>query len=125
MALRSAVALFHFLCGMAASSPQVINAEFDSAPQIFDHRIATSKFRQRALRLSQRLGVAEEELQRMSAPAPTRADLRSAASLLSLQPVDADRVGNGIAVTEPMLESNGWTINVSEENRGSSVARQG
>ena len=119
MAFRSAAVFAHVLFGMAGASPQVINAEFDSAPQAFDHRLSIGNYRQRALRLSQRLEVAEDQLQRLKAQ--SSAAPHSATSLLSLQPVDAERVANGIAATEPMLASNGWTINVLEENRGSKV----
>lgn len=124
MAFRPAAVFVHFLIGMAGASPQVINAEFDSAPQAFDHRLSVGNFRQRALRLSQRFEEAEEQLLRLKAQ--SSAAPKPATSLLSLQPVDAERVANGIAATEPMLAPNGWTINVSEENRGSKVvARTG
>lgn len=119
MTFRPAIVFAHFLFGIAGASPQVINAEFDSAPQAFDHRLSNGNFRQRALRLTQRLEEAEEQLLRLKAQ--SAAAHQSAASLLSLQPVDAERVANGIAATEPMLGPTGWTINVSEENRGPKV----
>lgn len=124
MVFRPAAVFAYFLFGIAGASPQVINAEFDSAPQAFDHRLSNGNFRQRALRLTQRLDEAEEQLLRLKAQ--SAAGHQSAASLFSLQPVDAERVANGIAATEPMLGPNGWTINVSEENRGpKNVERHG
>ena len=92
---------------LSASSPQVINAEFDvaesgSLPGLGD----------RARNLEHR--VVEVE-QRVSALLGSKAvNSQASASLLSLQPVDADRVRDGLTVTEAMPSADGLNVNVVE-----------
>ena len=88
---------------VAAAAPQVINAEFDAA----EAGATLPGWDGRARSLAQRVGAVEKQLSAFLGP-------QRAASLLALQPVDADRVRDGLAVTEAMPAADGLSVNVVE-----------
>lgn len=94
-----------------AVAPQVINAEFDAADDAH-LSAAFPAWDGRARSLAQRVGAAERQLEGFLGSKD--AAVSSASSFLALQPVDADRVRNGLAVTEAMPAADGLNVNIVE-----------
>ena len=92
---------------LSASSQQVINAEFDVAESA-----ALPGWGARSKSLEQRVGAVEQRLSTLLGSKAVGA--QASASLLALQPVDADRVRDGLAVTEAMPSADGLNVNVVE-----------
>jgi hypothetical protein len=96
---------------VATAAPQVINAEFDAA-EVGPLSVSLPSWNGRARSLAQRMDNVEEQLTGFLGS--RRASGHAAASLLALQPVDADRVRDGLAVTEAMPAADGLNVNVVE-----------
>ena len=96
---------------VSAAAPQVINAEFDVAEDVH-LSAAFPAWDSRARSLAQRVGAMEHQLSEFLGS--NGAAVSSASSFLALQPVDADRVRNGLAVTEAMPAADGLNVNVVE-----------
>ena len=96
---------------VAAAAPQVINAEFDAA----EAGVLSATFPawdSRARILAQRVSAVEQQLSGFLGSRSAAG--HASASLLALQPVDADRVRDGLAVTEAMPAADGLNVNVVE-----------
>ena len=96
---------------LSAGAPQVINAQFDAA-EAGPLASTLPGWDGRARSLEQRVGAVEQRLTGLLGS--KRAAGRASASLLALQPVDADRVREGLAVTEAMPAADGLNVNVVE-----------
>lgn len=96
---------------VAAAAPQVINAEFDAA-EVGPLSVTSPGWDSRTRSLAQRMDAVEQHLSGFLGS--RRAAGRAAVSLLALQPVDADRVRDGLAVTEAMPAADGLNVNVVE-----------
>ena len=96
---------------LSAGTPQVINAEFDAA-EVGPLSATLPGWDGRAQGLEQRVSAVEQRLSGILGS--KRAAGRASASLLALQPVDADRVREGLAVTEAMPAADGLNVNIVE-----------